>query len=115
MKFIKVTFTVLLIFLTIFFAVTFYLQNMGEVTISYFGLIDAYTVPFSTVLLLALFVGLLVGSMIGILGVGLTTIKLRMQLRSKTKEAKELKKELDSYEGEESFETETYSFQTEEE
>jgi len=109
MKFIKVTFTVLLIGLIIFFAVTFYLQNMGEVTINYFGLVDSYTVPFSTIFLLAVFVGILVGCIIGILGVGLTTIRLRMQLRSKTKEAAALREELISYKGEEIPESELYS------
>jgi len=111
MKFIKVTVSVLLIALIIFFAITFYLQNMGEVTINYFGLIDAYTVPFSSIFLLAVFAGILVGCIIGILGVGLTTIRLRMQLRSKTKEAKELSKELASFKGEEDSDTEPYTLE----
>lgn len=109
MKFIKVTFTVLLIALIIFFAVTFYLQNMGEVTINYFGLVDSYTVPFSTIFLLAVFVGILTGCIIGILGVGLTTIRLRMRLRSKTKEAAALREELASFKGEAISESELYS------
>lgn len=105
MKFIKVTVSVLLIALIIFFAVTFYLQNMGQVTINYFGLIDSYTVPFSTIFLLTVFVGILVGVLIGIIGVGLTALRLRMELRSKTKEAEALRKELTSFTGEEESES----------
>lgn len=113
MKFIKVTITVLLIAVIIFFAVTFYLQNMGEVTINYYGLIDSYTVPFSSIFLLSVFVGILVGCIIGILGVGLTTIRLRMQLRSKTKEAASLREELASLKGEEIPESELYTVENE--
>jgi len=104
MKFVKFTFIVLLIFLTIFFAVTFYLQNMGEVTINYFGLLHAFTAPFSTIFLLSIFVGIFVGIIIGIVGGGLTNIRLRMQLRRQTKEAETLRKELASYTGEEDSE-----------
>jgi len=113
MKFIKVTVSVLLIALIIFFAITFYLQNMGEVTINYYGVIDSYTVPFSSIFLLAVFVGVLVGCLIGILGLGLTMIRLRMQLRSKTKEAEALQEELESYQGEERSDTELYTLHTE--
>jgi hypothetical protein len=41
---------------------------------------------------------------IGIIGGGLTTIKLRLQLRRQTKEADELRKELASFKGEEGSE-----------
>jgi uncharacterized membrane protein YciS (DUF1049 family) len=106
MKFIKTTAIILLIFFTIFFAVTFYLQNMEEVTINYFGLVESYTAPFSTIFLFTTFLGIFVGIIIGIVGVGLNSIRLKMQLRKQTKEAEGLKKELASLKAENNFESE---------
>jgi uncharacterized integral membrane protein len=110
MKFAKATFIILLIFFTIFFAVTFYLQNMEEVTINYFGLVDSFTAPFSTIFLLTTFLGIFIGIIIGIVGVGLNNIRLKLQLRKQTKEAEGLKKELASLKTEDSFESEFTSF-----
>ena len=102
----------MLIFLTIFFAVTFYTQNMEEVTINYFGLVDSFTAPFSTVFLTAAFLGMFVGIIIGIVGGGLTNLRLRIQLRKQTKEAEKLRQELVSLKGEDSSEAESFSLPT---
>ncbi len=112
MKLAKATFIILLVFLTIFFAVTFYLQNMEAVTINYFGLLDSFTAPFSTVFLTAAFLGMFIGIIIGIVGGGLTVLRLRIQLRRQTKEAVALKKELASLKGEDISEPEFSSFTT---
>jgi uncharacterized integral membrane protein len=112
MKLAKAIFIILLVFFTIFFAVTFYLQNMEEVTINYFGLVDSFAAPFSTVFLIAAFLGMFIGIIIGIVGGGLTIIRLRLQLRRQTKEAEALSKELASLKGEDSSEAESPSLLT---
>jgi uncharacterized membrane protein YciS (DUF1049 family) len=111
-KLTKAIFIILLIFLTIFFAVTFYTQNMEEVTINYFGLVDSFTAPFSTVFLTAAFLGMFIGIIIGIVGGGLTNLRLRIQLRRQTKEAEKLRKELSSFKGEGTSEPESSTFPT---
>ena len=112
MKLAKAIFIILLVFLTIFFAVTFYTQNMKEVTINYFGLVDSFTAPFSTVFLTAAFLGMFIGIIIGIVGGGLTNLRLRIQLRRQTKEAEGLRKELKSLKGKDSSEPEPFSLPT---
>ena len=100
MKIFKATVVALIIALTIFFAVTFYTQNMGEVTISYRGMIDSFTAPFATIFLFTAFCGMLIGIIVGIVGVGLSNVRLRLQLRREAREAEELRKELEKIKGE---------------
>lgn len=102
MKVAKAIFIILLFFFTIAFC----LQNVDTVTLHYYGLVDNLSAPLFTVVLAAVFLGII----IGIVGGGLTTVRLRMQLRRKTKEAEELKKELSSFKGEDTAEPESSTF-----
>jgi uncharacterized integral membrane protein len=96
MKALKAIFIVLLFF----FALTFCLQNTDEVTLRYYGFVENLTAPIFIVVLSSVFLGLI----IGIVGGGLTLIRLRIQLRRQTKETEELRKELDAAKGEEAAE-----------
>lgn len=93
----------ILIILLFFFAIAFCLQNTDQVSLHYYGLVETLTAPLFTVVLAAVFLGII----IGIVGGGLTSVRLRMQLRHEKKEVKELRKELESLKGEESSETES--------
>ncbi|OGP82687.1 MAG: hypothetical protein A2Z08_11180 [Deltaproteobacteria bacterium RBG_16_54_11] len=96
MKVAKAIFIVLLFF----FALTFCLQNADEVTLRYYGLIENVTAPIFIVVLASVFLGII----IGLIGGGLTNIRLRIQLRRQTKEAEALRQELDAFKGEEGSE-----------
>jgi uncharacterized integral membrane protein len=91
MKLIKAIF----FFLLFFFALTFCLQNFDEVTIRYRGLIDDFTAPLFAVVLASAFLGVA----IGLIGGGLSAVKLRLQLRKLAHEAEDLKNELTSPKG----------------
>lgn len=104
MKLAKAIFIILLFFFTIAFC----LQNVDTVTLHYYGLVDNLTAPLFIVVLASVFLGII----IGIIGGGLTSMRLRLQLRRQTKEADELKKELASLKGEDSSESESPSFLT---
>ncbi len=88
------------IILLFFFTIAFCLQNVDTVTLHYYGLIDNLTAPLFVVVLASVFLGII----IGIIGGGLTTMRLRLQLRRQRKEAEELSKELASLKGEEGSE-----------
>lgn len=96
------------IILLFFFTIAFCLQNVDAVSLHYYGLVDNLTAPVFVVVLASVFLGII----IGIIGGGLTTIRLRLQLRRKTKEAGTLKKELASLQGEDISEPEFSSFTT---
>jgi uncharacterized integral membrane protein len=81
--------------LLFFFALTFCLQNFDEVTIRYRGLIDDFTAPLFAVVLASAFIGVA----IGLIGGGLSAIRLRLQLRKLAKDAEALKNELTSSKG----------------
>jgi uncharacterized integral membrane protein len=83
--------------LLFFFALTFCLQNFDEVTIRYRGLIDDFTAPLFAVVLAAAFLG----AAIGLIGGGLSSVRLRMQLRKLAHDAEDLKNELTSAKGHE--------------
>jgi uncharacterized integral membrane protein len=85
----------ILIFLLFFLIVTFSIQNMGEVSIHYYGVIKELTLPFAIVLLVALFLGIIVGGIGGIV----SNAKLRMELWKQKKEAEGVRKKLESLEG----------------
>ena len=102
MKLAKAIFIILLFF----FTVAFCLQNVDTVTLHYYGLVDNLTAPLFIVVLASVFLGII----IGIIGGGLTSMRLRLQLRRQAKEAGELKKELASLKGEENSESESSSF-----
>ena len=104
MKVAKAIFIILLFFFTIAFC----LQNVDYVTLHYYGLVDNLKAPLFTVVLAAVFLGII----IGIVGGGLTTVRLRIQLRRKTKEVEELRKELSSFKGEDTAEPESSTFPT---
>ena len=101
MKLAKAIFIILLFFFTIVFC----LQNVDNVTLYYYGLVDNLTAPLFIVVLASVFLGII----IGIIGGGLTTMRLRLQLRRQTKESEELRKELASLKGEDSSEAESPS------
>lgn len=101
----------ILIILIFFFTIAFCLQNVDNVSLHYYGLVDNLTAPLFVVVLASVFFGII----IGIIGGGLTTIRLRLQLRRQTKEAKDLRKELESLKGEESSEPESAFFPTSDE
>jgi uncharacterized integral membrane protein len=90
----------IVIVLLFFFALTFCLQNADEVTLRYYGLIENVTAPIFIVVLASVFLGIV----IGLIGGGLTSIRLRIQLRRQTKEAEALRQELDAFKGEEGAE-----------
>jgi uncharacterized integral membrane protein len=90
----------IIIVLLFFVALTFCLQNTDEVTLRYYGFVENLTAPIFIVVLSSVFLGLI----IGIVGGGLTLIRLRIQLRRQTKETEELRKELDAAKGEEAAE-----------
>jgi uncharacterized integral membrane protein len=96
MKVIKAIIIVLLFFV----ALTFCLQNTYEVTLRYYTFVENFTAPIFLVVLASVFLGLV----IGIIGGGLTLIRLRLQLRRQTKENEALRKELDAAKGEEGAE-----------
>jgi uncharacterized integral membrane protein len=96
MKVIKAIIIALLFFL----AVTFCLQNTDEVTLRYYSFVENLTAPIFIVVLASVFLGLV----IGIIGSGLTNLRLRLQLRRQTKEMEALRKELDAGKGEEDAE-----------
>ncbi|MBW2040166.1 MAG: LapA family protein [Deltaproteobacteria bacterium] len=80
MRLVKIILIILIFFLT----VTFSLQNAEEVTIHYYGLIDPFTVPLFTVVLVTVLLGIIIGAVGGLL----TNVKLRLEL-------KRLKKKID--------------------
>jgi uncharacterized integral membrane protein len=90
----------IVVVLLFFFALTFCIQNADEVTLRYYGLVEDLTAPLFAVVLASVFLGIL----IGLVGGGLTTIRLRLQLNKQQKEAKALKTELDELKGEEGSE-----------
>ncbi|MBW2038762.1 MAG: LapA family protein [Deltaproteobacteria bacterium] len=92
MRLLKAVLIVFLFFLT----VTFCLQNMEEVQIHYYGLIDSFSAPLFTVVLAAVLLGVIIGAIGGML----TNIKLRMELRRQIKEAGGMGKELEASKGE---------------
>jgi uncharacterized integral membrane protein len=96
------------IILLFFFTIAFCLQNVDTVTLHYYGLVDNLAAPLFTVVLAAVFLGII----IGIVGGGLTTVRLRIQLRRKTKQAEELRKELSAFKGEDTSEPESSTFPT---
>jgi uncharacterized integral membrane protein len=102
MKLAKAIFIILLFF----FTVAFCIQNVDTVTLHYYGLVDNLTAPLFIVVLASVFLGII----IGIIGGGLTSMRLRLQLRRQTKEADELKKELALLKGEDNAESESSSF-----
>jgi uncharacterized integral membrane protein len=104
MKLAKAIFIILLFFFTIAFC----LQNVDTVTLHYYGLVDNLAAPLFIVVLASVFLGII----IGILGGGLTTMRLRLQLRRQTKEAEGLRKELASLKGEDNSGSESPSLLT---
>ena len=90
----------IIIVLLFFFALTFCLLNTDEITLRYYTFVENLTAPIFLVVLASVFLGLV----IGIIGSGLTLIRLRIQLRRQTKEAEALRKELDAGKGEEDAE-----------
>ena len=86
----------ILIFLLFFLAVTFSLQNVEDVSISFKGLISSFTAPLFTVVLAAVFLGVIIGAVGGML----SNIRLRVELRRKTKEAERMRRELETSKGE---------------
>ena len=90
----------IIIVLLFFVALTFCLQNTDEVTLRYYTFVENLTAPIFIVVLASVFLGLV----IGIIGSGLTLIRLRLQLRRQTKEAEALRKELDAGKDEEAEE-----------
>lgn len=94
-------FKAIIIVLLFFFALTFCLENTGEVTLKYYTFVENLTAPIFIVVLASVFLGLV----IGIIGSGLTLIRLRLQLRRQTKETEALQKELDATKGEEAAES----------
>jgi uncharacterized integral membrane protein len=96
MKVIKAIIIALLFFL----AVTFCLQNTDEVTLRYYTFVENLTAPIFIVVLASVFLGLV----IGIIGSGLTNLRLRLQLRRQTKETDALRKELEAGKDEEDAE-----------
>lgn len=87
---------IILIIFLFFLAVTFSLQNTEEVSIHYYGLVDTFNAPLFSVLLAALFLGVIIGAVGGLL----TNIRLRIELRRQTKEAERLRKEPESLQDE---------------
>jgi uncharacterized integral membrane protein len=90
----------IVVVLVFFFALTFCIQNADEVTLRYYGLIEDLTAPLFAVVLVSVFLGII----IGLIGGGLTSVRLRLQLNKQQKEAKALKTELDVLKGEEGSE-----------
>ena len=101
-------FKAIFIILLFFFTIAFSLQNVDDVTLRFYGLLDDLTAPLFTVVLAAVFLGIV----IGIVGGGLTSIRLRMQLWRQTREAEELRKELEPLKSKDSSEPEPVSFPT---
>jgi uncharacterized integral membrane protein len=101
----------IVIILLFFFTIAFCIQNVDNVTLHYYGLVDDLTAPLFVVVLASVFLGII----IGIIGGGLTTIRLRLQLRREKKEAEKLRKELESLKGEETSEPESAFFPTSDE
>jgi uncharacterized integral membrane protein len=87
----------IVIVLLFFFALTFCIQNADQVTLRYYGLVKDLTSPLFAVVLVAVFLGIL----IGLIGGGLTSVRLRLQLNRQQKEAKALRTELETLKGEE--------------
>ena len=87
----------IIIVLLFFVALTFCLQNTNEVTLRYYTFVENLTAPIFIVVLASVFLGLV----IGIIGSGLSLIRLRLQLRRQTKETEALRKELEAAKGEE--------------
>lgn len=82
--------------LLFFFAITFCLQNTDEVTLRYYGWVKDLTTHLFLVVLASVFLGVI----IGLVGSSWTTMKLRIKLNRQTKEAEDLRKELESLKGE---------------
>jgi uncharacterized integral membrane protein len=87
--------------LVFFFALTFCLQNTDQVTLRYYGLVENLTTPIFIVVLASVFLGII----IGIIGGGLTTLRLRIQLSRQTKEIEALRKGQEAGETEEEAES----------
>jgi uncharacterized integral membrane protein len=83
-----------------FFALTFCIQNADQITLRYYGLVQDLTAPLFAVVLASVFLGIL----IGLIGGGLSSLRLRIQLNKQQKEAKALRTELASLKGEENAE-----------
>lgn len=73
-----------------FVALTFCLQNTDEVTLRYYTLVEEITLPAYVVVLASVLLGILIGLISG----GLAFIRLKIELGRRTKEAEELRKEL---------------------
>ena len=86
----------ILIFLLFFLAVTFSLQNADDVSVHFKGLISPFTAPLFTVVLAAVFLGVIIGAVGGML----SNIRLRLELRRKTKEVERMTRELETSKGE---------------
>jgi uncharacterized integral membrane protein len=91
----------IVIVLIFFFALTFCIQNADQVTLRYYGLVQDLTAPLFVVVLASVFLGIL----IGLIGGGLSSIRLRLQLKKQQKEAKALRTELASLKSEEGEES----------
>jgi uncharacterized integral membrane protein len=91
----------IIIVLLFFFALTFCIQNVDQVTLRYYGLVQDLQAPLFVVVLASVFLGII----IGLIGGGLSSIRLRLQLNKQQKEAKALKTELASLKGEEGEES----------
>jgi uncharacterized integral membrane protein len=94
-------FKAILVIFLFFLTVTFSLQNMEEVKVHYYGLIDSFTAPLFVVLLAAVLIGVIIGALGGML----SNIQLRIVLRRQRKEAEEMRRELESLKGEPSPKT----------
>jgi uncharacterized integral membrane protein len=99
-------FKAILIIFLFFLTVTFSLQNLEEVKIHYYGVIDSFAAPLFAVLLAAVLLGIIIGALGGML----SNIQLRIELRRKKKEAEEMRRELESLKGEPALKTDLSSF-----
>ncbi len=93
-------FKAIIIVLLFFVALTFCLQNTDEVTLKYYTFVENLTAPIFIVVLASVFLGLV----IGIIGGGLSLVRLRLQVRRLTKENEAMKKELGAGKDEEETE-----------
>ena len=91
----------IVIVLIFFFALTFCIQNADPAKLRYYGLAQDLTAPLFVVVLASVFLGIL----IGLIGGGLSSIRLRLQLKKQQKEAKALRTELASLKSEEGEES----------
>ena len=82
-------FKAILILLLFFLTVTFSLQNVDYVNIRYYGFSEALTVPLFIVVLTAVFLGIIIGGIGGLV----SNFKLRMELRKRVRELERIRKD----------------------